>query len=137
MLTVLGRPELLRPPIVAIVGARNASANGRRLARDLAAGLGEAGIVVASGMARGIDAAAHLGALDSGTVAVVAGGADIVYPEENRGLYDAMARARRDRRRTAARHRAAGAAFPAPQPHHLRHGARASWWSRRRPSRAR
>jgi DNA processing protein len=90
VLTVLGRPELLMPPIIAVVGARNASANGRRLARELAAGLGESGIVVASGMARGIDAAAHLGALDSGTVAVLAGGADIVYPEENRGLYDAM-----------------------------------------------
>jgi DNA processing protein len=90
VLTVLGRPELLASSIVAVVGARNASANGRRLARELAAGLGEAGIVVASGMARGIDAAVHLGALDSGTVAVLAGGADIVYPEENRGLYDAM-----------------------------------------------
>jgi DNA processing protein len=90
VLTVLGRPDLLLPPIVAVVGARNASANGRRLARELAAGLGEAGIVVASGMARGIDAAAHLGALHSGTVAVLAGGADIVYPEENRDLYDAM-----------------------------------------------
>lgn len=92
VLTVLGRPELLTAPTVAVVGARNASANGRRLARDLAAGLGEAGIVVASGMARGIDAAAHLGALASGTIAVLAGGADIVYPEENRGLYDAMRR---------------------------------------------
>lgn len=90
VLTVLGRPELLAPPIIAVVGARNASASGRRLARELTAGLGEAGIIVASGMARGIDAAAHLGALDSGTVAVLAGGADIVYPEENRGLYDAM-----------------------------------------------
>jgi DNA processing protein len=91
VLTVLGRAELLRAPVVAVVGARNASANGRRLARELAAGLGEAGVVVASGMARGIDAAAHLGALDKGSVAVVAGGADIVYPEENRGLYDALA----------------------------------------------
>jgi len=91
-LTVLGRPELLQAPTVAVVGARNASANGRRLARELAAGLGEAGIVVASGMARGIDAAAHIGALDTGSVAVVAGGIDIVYPEENRGLYDALAR---------------------------------------------
>jgi DNA processing protein len=94
VLTVFGRPELLPKllggPIVAVVGARNASANGRRLARELAAGLGAAGIIVASGMARGIDAAAHLGALDSGTVAVLAGGADIVYPEENRGLYEAM-----------------------------------------------
>jgi DNA processing protein len=92
VLTLLGRAELLLAPVVAVVGARNASANGRRLARELAAGLGEAGIVVASGMARGIDAAAHLGALDTGSVAVVAGGADIVYPEENRGLYDALAR---------------------------------------------
>src|SRR5438105_14006379 len=65
VLTVLGRPELLLAPLVAIVGARNASANGRRLARELAAGLGEAGIVVISGMARGIDAAAHPGGLDT------------------------------------------------------------------------
>src|SRR5439155_7265310 len=96
VLTVLGRPEmlprLLLAPIVAVVGARNASANGRRLARDLAAELGEAGIVVVSGLARGIDAAAHLGALETGSVAVVAGGADIVYPEENRGLHEALAR---------------------------------------------
>jgi DNA processing protein len=91
VLTVLGRGELLLAPIVAVVGARNASANGRRLARELAAGLAEAGVVVASGMARGIDAAAHLGALAGGTVAVVAGGADICYPEENRSLYEAIA----------------------------------------------
>jgi DNA processing protein len=90
VLTVLGRAELALAPIVAVVGARNASANGRRLARELAAGLGDAGIVVVSGLARGIDAAAHLGALDSGTVAVVAGGIDIVYPEENRALHEAI-----------------------------------------------
>ena len=90
VLTVLGNPELLQAPTVAVVGARNASANGRRIARELAAGLGEEGVVVVSGMARGIDAAAHLGSLDTGSVAVVAGGADIVYPEENRGLYDAL-----------------------------------------------
>jgi len=96
VLTVLGRPEmvprLILAPMVAVVGARNASANGRRLAHDLAAGLGEAGIVVVSGLARGIDAAAHLGALETGSVAVVAGGIDIVYPEENRGLHEALAR---------------------------------------------
>jgi len=90
VLTVLGHLELLQSAMVAVVGARNASANGRRIARELAAGLGEAGVVVVSGMARGIDAAAHLGSLDTGSVAVVAGGADIVYPEENRGLYDAL-----------------------------------------------
>ena len=90
VLTVLGNPALLQMPMVAVVGARNASANGRRIASELAHGLGEAGIVVVSGMARGIDAAAHLGALDSGSVAVVAGGADIVYPPENQNLYDAL-----------------------------------------------
>src|SRR5438034_1153325 len=63
-----------------------------RFARDLAAALGQAGIVVVSGLARGIDAAAHLGALASGSVAVIAGGVDIVYPEENRGLHEALAR---------------------------------------------
>jgi DNA processing protein len=91
ILTVLGRAELLGSPIVAVVGARNASANGRRFSRDLAAALGQGGIVVVSGLARGIDAAAHLGALETGSVAVVAGGVDIVYPEENRGLHEAMA----------------------------------------------
>jgi DNA processing protein len=92
VLTVLGRPEMFLAPMVAVVGARNASANGRRFARDLAAELGGAGIVVVSGLARGIDAAAHLGALEKGSVAVVAGGVDIVYPEENRGLHEALAR---------------------------------------------
>jgi DNA processing protein len=92
VLTVLGRAELLLRPMAAVVGARNASAGGRRFARDLAAGLAEDGLVVVSGMARGIDAAAHLGALESGSAAVVAGGVDVVYPQENRGLYDALAR---------------------------------------------
>jgi DNA processing protein len=92
ILTVLGRAELLGGPIVAVVGARNASANGRRFCRDLAAALGQAGVVVVSGLARGIDAAAHLGALETGSVAVVAGGVDIVYPEENRGLHEGLAR---------------------------------------------
>jgi DNA processing protein len=92
VLTVLGRPQQLLAPMVAIVGARNASANGRRFARDLAAELGAEGIIVVSGLARGIDAAAHIGALPTGSVAAVAGGADIVYPEENRGLYEALVR---------------------------------------------
>ena len=92
VLAVTGRVELLGRPMVAIVGARNASANGRRLAREIADGLGRGGLVVASGLARGIDAAAHAGALAAGTVAVVAGGIDVVYPEENRGLYEAIAR---------------------------------------------
>jgi len=92
ILTVLGEIQLLQRPMIAVVGARNASANGRRLARNLAAELGQGGLVVISGLARGIDAAAHLGGLDTGSIAVVAGGVDIVYPEENRGLYDALAR---------------------------------------------
>jgi DNA processing protein len=92
VLTVLGNAAMLLAPMVAVVGARNASANGRRLARDLAAGLGDAGIVVVSGLARGIDAAAHIGGLEKGSAAVVAGGIDVVYPEENRGLYEALAR---------------------------------------------
>ncbi len=73
---------------MAIVGARNASSNGRRLASQLAADLGAAGMTVVSGMARGIDTAAHNGALESGTAAVVAGGIDVVYPAENQALYD-------------------------------------------------
>jgi DNA processing protein len=92
LLTVLGRAELLQRPMAAVVGARNASANGRRFARELAAALGAGGLVVVSGMARGIDAAAHLGALEYASAAVVAGGVDIVYPQENRGLYDALCR---------------------------------------------
>jgi DNA processing protein len=92
ILTVLGRAELLKQPMIAIVGARNASANGRRISRELAASLGHAGVLVVSGLARGIDAAAHLGALETGSVAVVAGGVDVVYPEENRGLHEALAR---------------------------------------------
>ena len=88
VLGCLGHAHLLRRKAVAIVGARNASANGRRLARQLAAELGAAGHLVASGMARGIDAAAHEGALETGTAAVVAGGVDVIYPAENTGLYE-------------------------------------------------
>jgi len=87
LLLCLGHPHLLQKPTVAIVGARNASANGRRLAERIAAELAGQGLVVVSGLARGIDAAAHGGALDGGTVAVMAGGVDVVYPEENAGLY--------------------------------------------------
>lgn len=82
-----GRIEILERPSVAIVGARVASAGGQRFARGLAAELGQAGLVVVSGMARGIDGAAHEGALPTGTVAVLAGGVDDVYPPEHRDLY--------------------------------------------------
>lgn len=85
-LWVKGDASLLARPMVAIVGARNASSLGLRMARRLAEGLGLGGQVVVSGLARGIDAAAHEAALDSGTVAVMAGGVDVVYPEENADL---------------------------------------------------
>jgi len=83
----LGRSELLRRACVAVVGARAASAAGQRFARGLAAELGEHGLVVVSGMARGIDGAAHEGALETGTVAVLGGGVDDVYPAEHAGLH--------------------------------------------------
>ncbi len=86
----LGDPELVTRRSIAVVGARNASANGRRLARQFAADLGTAGLIVTSGLARGIDTAAHQGSLETGTVAVVAGGLDVVYPSENQGLFEAI-----------------------------------------------
>lgn len=87
LIGMLGAPHLLKRPCVALVGARNASANGRKLARQIAAELAGAGMTVVSGMARGIDTAAHEGALAGGTVAVLAGGLDVIYPRENAGLY--------------------------------------------------
>jgi DNA processing protein len=84
---VRGDPTLLSRPMVAMVGARNASLNGRNIARRMAADLGRQGLVVVSGLARGIDTAAHEGALAAGTVAVVAGGVDVIYPPENDRLY--------------------------------------------------
>jgi DNA processing protein len=82
-----GHPHLFEKQAVGMVGARNASANGRKMANTLARGLGEAGYVIASGMARGIDTAAHVGALKTGTVAVLAGGVNSIYPPENEDLY--------------------------------------------------
>ncbi|MGQ2989953.1 MAG: DNA-processing protein DprA [Brevundimonas sp.] len=82
-----GNVALLSRESVAIVGARIASAGGQRIARGLADSLGRSGFVVVSGLARGIDAAAHAGALDTGTVAVLGGGVDDVYPPDNAGLY--------------------------------------------------
>ena len=91
LLSVVGDARLLQRRAIAVVGARNASANGRRFARDIAGELGRNGFLVVSGLARGIDAAAHQGALDTGTLAVVAGGVDVVYPEENRALHETIA----------------------------------------------
>ena len=91
LLSVRGDLDLLTRRAVAIVGARNASANGRRFARDIAAELGKANLVVVSGLARGIDGAAHEGSLATGTIAALAGGIDTIYPEENRDLHNAIA----------------------------------------------
>jgi len=88
VLSYLGHLNLLKPPCLGIVGARNASLNGRRFAQKLAKELGEAGQIIVSGLARGIDTAAHEGALKTGTIAVVAGGVDVVYPRENQKLYE-------------------------------------------------
>ena len=92
VLWAIGDPARTARPMVALVGARNASSLGARMARKLAEGLGEAGFAVVSGLARGIDAAAHLAALPTGTVAVMAGGADHIYPAENTPLADEIAR---------------------------------------------
>jgi DNA processing protein len=83
LLMARGQLNLLDRMAVAIVGARNASAAACRFARGLAYDLGQQGLVVASGLARGIDSAAHDGALDTGTIGIVAGGIDIFYPPEN------------------------------------------------------
>ncbi len=91
VLALLGFPALLARPCVGIVGARNASIAGRKMAEKLARDLSEAGFTIVSGMARGIDTAAHQGSVAGGTVAVVAGGVDIIYPPENEGLYNDLA----------------------------------------------
>jgi DNA processing protein len=93
VISVIGHAQLLVRRTVAIVGARNASANGRRFAQDLAAALGDRGFVIVSGLARGIDGAAHEGSLATGTVAVMAGGIDEVYPREHEALRDRIAEA--------------------------------------------
>lgn len=86
LLWTIGQRALLHRPMVALVGARNASSLGTRMAKSLAAELSEAGIVVVSGLARGIDTAAHLSSLKGGTIAVQAGGVDVIYPTENTKL---------------------------------------------------
>jgi DNA processing protein len=90
LLAVKGEPAALDLPSVSMVGARNASLSGIKMARRLAADFGRQGYAVVSGLARGIDAAAHEASLDTGTVAMLAGGLDCPYPPENRALCDAI-----------------------------------------------
>ncbi|WP_120502982.1 DNA-processing protein DprA [Sulfitobacter mediterraneus] len=85
-LWMIGQAEVLSRPMISLVGARNASSLGTRMAKALAKDLAQAGYVVVSGLARGIDAAAHHAALESGTIAVQAGGVDVMYPAENTEL---------------------------------------------------
>ncbi len=89
--SLLGHPHLFLEPSISIVGARNASGNAVRFTEKLARDLGAHGIVVVSGLARGIDTAAHTGSLETGTIAVVAGGADVIYPPENAALHARIA----------------------------------------------
>jgi len=91
LLWTMGDLSLLNRPAIAIVGARNASSLGVRMTRKLVTDLGAEGITVVSGLARGIDAAAHTAALTTGTIAVQAGGVDVVYPRENATLHDDIA----------------------------------------------
>ncbi len=91
ILWVLGRVSMLNRPILAMVGTRNASSLGGRMARRLAKDLGAAGFVIVSGLARGIDALAHRAALETGTIAVQAGGLDAIYPAENTELAQEIA----------------------------------------------
>ena len=86
LLTALGETACLERPTIAIVGARNASAAGRTFASRLARDLGDAGFTIASGLARGVDAAAHEASVLTGTIAVLAGGPDRIYPAENEPL---------------------------------------------------
>lgn len=88
LLAVRGKGAVFRQPAVAIVGARNASLSGTKMARSLATALGAAGYSVVSGLARGIDTAAHRGGLATGTIAAMAGGLDQPYPPENAALCD-------------------------------------------------
>lgn len=88
VLTIKGKSALLQNPLFAIVGARNASAMGKKLASHFAQALGQQSWVIVSGLARGIDRAAHEASLAEGTVAVLAGGIDQLYPPENKDLYE-------------------------------------------------
>jgi DNA processing protein len=91
-LIVRGRVELAARMVIAMVGARNASAAACRFARQIALGLGEAGVTVVSGLARGIDTAAHVGSIGTGTIGVIASGIDLAFPPENAALQERVAR---------------------------------------------
>lgn len=91
VLMLLGNAALGEAPACAIVGARNASAAGRKIAREMAAGLGKTGFTIASGLALGIDGEAHAASLETGTIAVPGGGIDHLYPPQHERLYAEIA----------------------------------------------
>jgi len=91
LLYVRGDISLAERPVISIVGARNGSAIGQKFTRKIAAELGQRGFVIASGLARGIDTSAHTASLERGTIAVLAGGLDVIYPPENAELHSAIA----------------------------------------------
>ena len=124
LLYAKGKLDLADIPIVSIVGARNGSAVGQKFTRGLATELGIEGFVIASGLARGIDTAAHLAALERGTIAVLAGGIDIVYPPENEGLQRAIGERGSPHQRALPRLLSACQGLPAPQPADLGNCAR-------------
>lgn len=88
VISVIGDTSFMHKSCIGMVGARNASINGKKFAAKLAADLGAQQQVVVSGLARGIDTAAHQGSMETGTIAVIAGGLDVIYPEENAALYE-------------------------------------------------
>ena len=132
LLYVKGRLELAEMPIVAIVGARNGSAVGQKFTRTLATDLGDEGFVIASGLARGIDTAAHLAALELGTIAVLAAASTMSTRRKTKSCIErspskafSSASERRASRRAARTSRAATASSP---------GSRLAWWWSRPPS---
>jgi len=90
VISLWGQVGILHKPCVAIIGSRNASAIGQRFARQIAGELGEEGFTIISGLARGIDASAHAGSLETGTAGVLGGGVDHIYPKQNAELFDEM-----------------------------------------------
>lgn len=92
LLWSIGDTSLLARPVIAMVGARNASSLGTRMAKKLAADLGDAGYVIVSGLARGVYTAAHLASLTTGTIPMQAGGVDVIYPTENTALTQYIAK---------------------------------------------
>ena len=139
MLFALGDLSLLERPAVAVVGSRDHTAYGEAVARSVAAQAGRAGVVVVSGMARGLDAVAHIAALDAGggTIGVLGNGLGVIYPAANRRLYERGGRARAAADRVPAGRAAAAGQLPPAEPADQRRWLGSRWWSRPRPARAR